>query len=309
MAGPRLASLLLIVLVGCAAPAISSPSDEGLASASPGTSTSAPVSAEANAPVPEAPPASASASPDGQVEIDALVSTAVDRLRIREEPGLGGASLGTLYEGAISYVLSGPVSADGFEWYLVSSLGIPQASGCITPIQTDPYDCPAWLGWAAAHGPEGDPWLVPGTIDCPTWPSPVMAEDFVFGVPWYGYLACFGDDVRSIVGFYPKIPDPPPDRGGACGFDTGDLVWIGCNLGYERIVLDAAADFFGPGLVLTIDPASGVQMPMRGQWIEVTGRYDHPAAQGCTWGDPPEASVFGCRSRFVVESVRAVDAP
>lgn len=308
MAGLRLALLFLVMLVGCAAPATSSPSDDGLTSASPRTSASAQASAEATASVPEAPPASASASPDGHIGIDTLARTAVDRLRIREDPGLGGASLGTLAEGSIGYVLSGPISADGFEWYLIVSLGLPNASGCMTPIHTDPYDCPTWIGWAAAEGPDGDPWLVAGTIDCPTWPSPVMAEDFVFWVPSRGYLACFGDDVRSIVGFYPEIPDDA-GLGGACALDTGDLAWIGCKLGYEHIVLDEAAGFFGPGLVLTIDPASGVQMPTRGQWIEVTGQYDHPAAQGCTWGDPPEASVLGCRAQFVVESVRAVDAP
>ena len=233
MAGLRLALLFLVLLVGCAAPATTSPSDDGLASASPGTSTSAPASAEATASVPEAPLAwhprvLMDRSGSTRWPPRPLIACAFGRNLVSAAP-----SLGTLYEGAISYVLSGPVSADGFEWYLVSSLGIPQASGCITPIHTDPYDCPAWLGWVAAQGPDGDPWLVPGTIDCPTWPSPVMAEDFVFGVPWYGYLACFGDDVRSIVGFYPEIPDVPPDRGGACDFDTGDLAWIGCNLGYR----------------------------------------------------------------------------
>ena len=298
------ALVLLMTVAACSAPpGDSSPSADGLASSSPQISASA-VEATASA----EPSASSSGGPGGGVEVDALARTAVDRLRIREDPGLGGASLGTLAEGDIGYVVGGPVSADGYDWYLVSALGLPQASGCAGPIEIDPFTCPSWIGWIAAQGPDGDPWLVAGTVDCPPWPSPQLTDKFVFGVQMYAYLACFGDEVGSIVGFYPEIP-PEAGLGGACAFDTGDLGWIGCNLGYEHIVLDAAAGFGSPGLVLSIDPASGVQLPARGQWIEVTGQYDHPAAQGCTWAEPPEASVLACRAQFVVESVRAVDAP
>lgn len=298
----RAALLLFALLVGCAAqPEASSPSVEGLPSASLQASASA-VEATASA----EPSASSSVNPDGGLEVDGLARTAVDRLRIREDPGLGGASLGTLAEGDIGYVVAGPESADGYNWYLLSALGLPQASGCVGPIETDPFTCPTWFGWTAAQGPDGDPWLLPGSVDCPSWPSPQLTDEFVFGIQMYAYLACFGDDVRSVVGFYPEIP-PEAGLGGACAFETGDLGWIGCNLGIEHIVLDAAAGFSSPGLVLSIDPESGVQMPARGQWIEVTGQYDHPAAQECTWADA--ASVLACRAQFVVESVRAVGAP
>src|SRR5688572_31046182 len=138
----RAALLMLLLITGCAAqPGASSPSAEGLAPVSPQTAASATPSAEATS---SAPPASASAIPDGVIEVDALIRTAVDRLRIREDPGLARPSLGTLAEGEIGYVLAGPVSADGFDWYLVSALGLPYASGCITPISTDPFDCPTW---------------------------------------------------------------------------------------------------------------------------------------------------------------------
>ena len=295
-------SAVVMLLAACSAtPSSSSAPSDGVAS--PQTSASvgeATASAE--------PSASSSVSPDGEVAVDGLVRTAVDRLRIREDAGLAGASIGTLAEGDIGYVVAGPVSADGYDWYLLSALGLPQASGCVTPIDTDPLNCPTWFGWAAEQSADGEPFLVPGTIDCPPWPSPQLTDDFVFGVQMYAYLACFGDEVRSVVGFYPDIP-PDAGLGGACGFDAGDLEWIGCNLSIEHILLDPAGGFQSPGLVLSIDPASGVVMPERGQWIEVTGQYDHPAARGCTWADPPEASVFACRTQFVVESVRPADAP
>lgn len=63
----------------------------------------------------------------------------------------------------------------------------------------------------------------------------------------YGYLACFGDEARSVVGFYPEIPDDA-GLGGACAGVPSGMEWITCNLGYEQIVGDAAAGFFGPGL-------------------------------------------------------------
>lgn len=305
----RAAITLVIVLGGCAAPpGASSPAVDAPESVSPQASASP---SAATPSVSEAPSPSAAASPDapeGTVEVGALARTTVERLRIREEPGLEGASLGTLAESEVGYVLAGPVPADGYDWYLLSALSLPQASGCITPIDTDPYNCPTWLGWAAARGPDGDPWLVAGTIDCPLWPSPLMTADFVFGVQRYAYLACFGDEERSVVGFYPEFPENG-GLGGACADVPDELAWIGCNLGYEHVVFDPATGFFGPGLVLTIEPASGVQLPGRGQWIEVTGQYDHPAAQQCTWGDPPEATVLLCRAQFVVASARAVSAP
>lgn len=299
--------LVVALLAACSAPPALSPSVEALASASARPSASA---AEETASVPHAPSESAAASPDapaGPVEVGGLAQTTVDRLRIREDPGLAAVSLGTLGEGRISYVVAGPVSADGFDWYLVSGLGLSPRTGCMTPINTDPFDCPVWFGWAAAQGPGGDPWLVAGAIDCPPWPRPLITDYFVYALSPRGYLACFGAEVRSVVGFYPQIPEDA-GLGGACANVPSDLAWIGCNLGYERIVPDPATGFSG-SLVLAIDPASGVELPARGQWIEVTGQYAHPAAEECTWADPPEASILSCRSQFVVESARAVSPP
>lgn len=307
----RVSLLLVIVLAACSgSPPASSPSVGGPASASSAASAS-PPEATATASVSEAPSASAVASPEAPteaVEVGGLVRTTVDRLRIRESPGTEAFSLGTLAEGEIGYVVEGPVAADGFDWFLISALGLPLASGCTTPISTNPFGCPVWFGWTAAAGSDGDPWLVPGSIDCPDWPSPLITDDFLYGVQQYGYLSCFGDEVRSVVGFYPEIPDDA-GLGGACAEVPPDLAWIGCNLGYEHIVSDPSVGFLGAGFVLAIDPASGVEMPARGQWVEVAGRYDHPAAQACTWGEPPEKATLACRAQFVVESARVASAP
>ncbi|MGH2428551.1 MAG: hypothetical protein ACRDGV_06635 [Candidatus Limnocylindria bacterium] len=303
--------LLIALLAGCAAvPAADSPDSEP---SPPPPSTEAPASSSPEpspsaSALPSAEPSESPAAAPVPLAVDGLAQTTVEGLRLREEPGLAGQSLGTLAIGSSSFVVSGPVSADGYDWYLLSGLGLPQASGCTTPIETDPFACPTWFGWAATDGADGDSWLVPTQPDCPPWPSAGLTDDFVYSVQTYTYLACYGGTDHAVAGYYPEIPEDA-GLGGACPDVPSELSWIGCNLGYEHIVLDPATGFFGPGLVLAIDPASGVVMPARGQSVEVTGRFDHPAAQSCTFGDAPEASVLACRAQFVVESARAVSSP
>lgn len=132
-----------------------------------------------------------------------------------------------------------------------------------------------------------------------------MTFDIVYGVSPLTYLACFGGADRSVIGFYPVIED---GIGGNCHGVPVDLAWIAC-VGFERLVLDPDEGSSSPGLVLAVDPAGGVAMPERGQWIEVTGRYDHPAAQACTWEGATEGNVIHCRAAFVVHSARPVSSP
>lgn len=302
--------LLAIILVACGGTTTGSP--VASPSASPTTPESDPTtpSPSPSAPEPESPPASPSPSepadpPSPAVAVDTVVRTTVAGLRLREDPTTGAASLGTLSNGAQSYVVDGPVSADGYTWYLLSGLGIPQYSGCSGPIATDPWECPVWFGWAAAGSPDGDAWLAEDDLDCTAWPE-VVEFDIILGVPRIAYLACFGDEERTLTGFYPAIPDDA-GLGGACAGVPGELSWIACNLGYEHIN-PSEADPFGSGFVFSVDPGA-VAMPDRGQWVRLTGRFDHPAADDCTFDDPPIRSVLQCRAQFVVESAEVVAAP
>lgn len=301
-------AVILAVVSGCAGTSVSSepPSTQPSASAS--------VIAESAEATPSGEPsadasASVEASPAGApLAVGGLAEAAVADLSLRKEPGVDGELLGTLPDGSASYVVDGPVSADGHEWYLLSGLGLPQASGCAGPLVTDPFSCPVWFGWAASRGADGVAWLEPAEPTCPEWPTARLTNDLVIAVQRVVYLACFGDEPRTTVGYFPEVPGDA-GLGGACPIVPLEMSWIGCNLGYTHIVPDEATDFFGPGLVLAVDPNSEVQMPNRGQWIEVTGQYDHPAAAECTWGDPPEQSQLECRVQFVVESARAVEPP
>lgn len=301
--------VLAVVLVACGGTTAGTP--VASPSAAPTTTESDPPSPSASPLTPETESPSASPSPSAPAEspspavaVDTVVRTTVAGLRLREEPTTGAASLGTLSNGAQSYVVDGPVTADGYTWYLLSGLGIPQYSGCAGPMATDPWECPVWFGWAAAASPEGDAWLAEDDPDCPSWPE-VVDHDIILGVQRIAYLACFGVEERSATGFYPLIPEDA-GLGGACAGVPDGLSWIACNLGYEHIN-PSEADPFGSGFVFSVDPA--VAMPDRGQWVRVTGRFDHPAADDCTFGDPAIRSVLQCRAQFVVERAEVVAAP
>ena len=56
------------------------------------------------------------------------------------------------------------------------------------------------------------------------------------------------------------------------------------------------------------------EMPERGQWVEVTGAFDNPAAQDCgevaeLMSSDPGAVVFNCRLQFVLSAVAPTSAP
>lgn len=82
-------------------------------------------------------------------------------------------------------------------------------------------------------------------------------------------------------------------------------------------MIDDTQDFGGIGLPVSIDPSSGVAMPERGTWVELTVHLDDPAAQSCGADGvgamaeerTPEAWVLFCRGRMVVGSASAVDGP
>lgn len=302
--------LLAVLLVACGGTAAGTPipspsvapTDPESEPAAPSPSPSARESDSPSAsPLPSAP----ADPPVPAIAADTVVRTTVAGLRLREEPTTRAASLGTLSNGAQSYVVDGPVAADGYRWYLLSGLGLPQYSGCSGPMPTDPWECPVWFGWVAAGSPDGDAWLVEHDLDCPTWPA-VVDHDIILGVQRIAYLACFGGEERSLTGFYPPIPDDA-GLGGACAGVPGGLSWIACNLGYEH-VNPAETDPFGSGFVFSVEP-DAVAMPDRGQWVRVTGRFDHRAADACAFGEAPIRSVLQCRAQFVVERAEVVPAP
>ncbi|MGI8658656.1 MAG: hypothetical protein ACR2K4_07805 [Candidatus Limnocylindria bacterium] len=263
----------------------------------------------------ERPTAGASADPSA-LAVDSIVTTTVERLSIRRGPSVDAERLGSIGLGTPGYVVDGPVDADGFRWYLVSTLGLPPNSGCLTPIETDPYSCPAWFGWLAGEPENADsPWLEPHQIDCPA--PPLTAERLLLRRTDLERLACSGAEPFTFRAWWPEVPldvsQAPP-----CGGRNEPAGWLLCHLANDNVVTigeDPARG--GVGTTVSIDPATDVTMPPRGTWIELRVHLDDPAAQECDMAAaagggldrPPEQIVLDCRGEMVVESVRAVDGP
>ena len=278
-----------------------------------GSGTPAPSSSASTTPT--ASPSSAATA----IVIDGLAKSTVDGLTVRATPGTAGARLGTIDTGEMGFVLAGPVSADGYAWYQLAALGLPPNAGCEPPFLTTPFNCPDWLGWVAAGQP-GQPWLEATTLPCPA--SPMNLDALVNAPPPLGprtaleRLACYGSTSIRVRGWWPQIP-AGDGLGGLCGPPVNpNPFWLVCqNLNYNGLVISESAGFEGVGLKVSIDPATGVTMPPRGQWVEVLGHLDDPAARDCaplsgTGGEQdPVRVVLTCRSELVAESVTPVAGP
>ena len=267
----------LLVLAACSEP--NAPSGSASASAaSAGPSSSAVASSPTAA--------------NGFAEDD-LAEATVDGLRLRETPGTAGKPLGTLALGATSIVVDGPKTADGYDWYLLSGLGLPYASGCITgPDSKDPWTCPVWLGWAAVRSLDGDEWLRRAEPDCAD-PAGSLT-DFTFQAR-YEYIACYGNRPLTLRGWLVvQVGVPTQDP---CPEVPQTLRWLGCTGMYQ---LADSADASASGLLLALRSS----LPGDDPRIVVTGHYDDPAARQCTYGAQPEQSVLICRAQFVVDSAR-----
>ena len=311
-----LAIVLLALLLGNddgtagASPTLSAdPSASGAASSvpsgSPGSSAGASAAASAGA----------SAAPGTPLAVDTIAEAVADRISIRADPGLGGERLGSLALGSPSYVAAGPTDADGYQWYLVSGLGLPPNSGCAAPAESDPFNCPFWFGWVAAASDTGEPWLAPADAECPS--TPLTAEGLILAQTNLQRLACLGAEPFTFRGWWPEIPDDA-GQGGSCTAQDEPSGWLLCqNININHVMINENEGFGGVGAAVSIDPASGVTMPERGTWIELTVHLDDPAADGCDEAAqaleeqdrPPEQYVLDCRAEMVVESVTAVDGP
>jgi hypothetical protein len=311
--------LLLMLLTregGGAADASGSP---GLAAGSPSASASASASASGT----ESASASASASASGSaapapsvepIPVDTIVTAAVDRLAVRSAPGTGAERLGSIAAGTESFVVEGPTEADGFQWYLISALGLPPNTGCEGPSETDPFNCPVWFGWSAGVSNAGEPYLQPEPQECPA--APVTAEALIFGRTDLQRLACAGGEAFTFRAWYPELPEDG-GLGGACPPADEPSGWLLCAaLDYNQVTIDESQGFGGIGAFVAIDPATGVAMPERDNWVELTVHMDDPAAQGCDDAAMahdssaiPQQAVLTCRATMVVESVTVVEGP
>ena len=248
------------------------------------------------------PTAQPTASSNAAIRPDMVVATTVEGLSVRLSPGTGGQRIGFLELGTVAYVLEGATEVDGLPWYFVTGMGLPYGSGCITTPPEQPISCPAFQGWVAGANEAGDPWLAPADPgDCP---EPTIRGISEAGFTWR--LVCWADEPITFDAWWPEIPEGA-GLGGMCLSQDEPAGWLFCqNVNYNGLTASPEEGFFGR-LALSIDPASGVTMPPRGQSVRVTGQFDHAAADECAaYAGPdqdPVAAVFTCRLQFVPTSV------
>jgi hypothetical protein len=268
------------------------------------TTSSAGLPSETSSESSEATP-TASETPAAQLQKDDVVATTVDGLRLRRAPGAEGELIGFLALGTVGFVMAEGVEIDGVPWYPLSGMGLPYASGCETSPPDEPISCPAWRGWVAGANAAGDPWLRKAAD--PPCPSPQPSIEEISETQDTLRLVCWSGQELSFRAWWPVVPDDA-GLGGACPALELPAGWLVCqNINYNGLAANEAEGFVHR-LSLSIDPSSDVTMPERGQYVDVTGHFDDPAASLCAeaaqvMDTEPILLVFDCRHQFVPTSV------
>ena len=282
----------LMVLAGLAC-AVTSCAASPAASTTPRASPSA--SHEPNASDPAASPlATMSPEPAGTPPIttDSVAAVVTNDLVVRTKPGTEvDSEILRPYLNApqLLYVIGGPVTANGYEWYLVAPL-FPD----YLPHGEDPPS-----GWVAAGGKDGEAWIATSQLHCP---QPNLHR--IMQLSELARLACFGDRELTLQGTSSGcfVADPV----------TVEPQWLsssGCNLkpdGYDPQSVPAP----GPLLMRSAGWFPGWDYGEGGRFT-ITGRFDDPVATSCRstpgneFAEPPapESVVLQCRTQFVVTGI------
>jgi hypothetical protein len=301
--------ILSLLLAACSAQA-DPPDSPSEAPATPTPSTSEePTPAESESPDPDpsdAPSEEPTEAPQAAIDVDSVVATIVDRLTLRRGAGTDAERIGVLPVETIAYVVSGPTEVDGVRWYEIAGMGLPYASGCATAPADQPIGCPAFHGWVAGESADGDPWIAATEPEaCP--------EATLVNISETGSvrrLVCWGDEEITFDAFWAELPEDA-GLGGMCAAIDEPAGFLFCqNINYNALAASPEEGLAGVArLNLSIDPASGVEMPERGQWIRVTGAFDHPLAGECAdiaaaddYEDPAWFALH-CRTEFVPTAI------
>lgn len=234
------------------------------------------------------------------------------RVNVREAPGLDAPTLslppvgdspvgmrpvlGTDGGSQHVYILEGPVSANGFDWFRVAPID----------WEGNQHIYPEFVGWTAA-GDAVDPWLVPEN-PCPT--GPITLADLTYSATttnWATRLGCFRGQELTLRGWY-LVPE-------GIGFEEpcpNEPAFLMCGSGVHDI-RTAEMSYYdqrsADRLVFVVNPQSGIVMPPPKQWIEIIGHWDDPAAALCPVETIPwDSGTLACRIQFVISSVTALGA-
>lgn len=173
------------------------------------------------------------------------------------------------------YVLDGPIKADGFRWWLVAPTEYLYygTSGDLITLP-DPSPDQEHTGWVA-DGQGSDAWLVPAESQCPR-PPVETAEITLKAASWAVRFGCFSGQTMTFRGWN----------------DGGDAIFPGKRTWDDPDNHDRLDFRRYP---------STLALPAAGQWLEITGQFDHPSSTTCE-----EFELMECRSTFTAIQVLAL---
>jgi hypothetical protein len=227
----------------------------------------------------------------GALAPDGIAEVVTSDLVVRSLPEISEESIidpVRLSDGKLLFVLDGPVTADGHDWYRVAPFDVPLS---------DIADGSPRLGWVAAAG-DGEEWIAPWAGGCPEASVPDLRNN-----PVYLRVACFGGRELSLEGELGDCDYTVP------GTVSPDWLSTAFCLLYED---NYQGDLVGP-FTFHLPPEDFEMKEGNRQQVRITGRFDHPAAQTCEHHPledeeplPPALVVLGCRGAFVVTQIEII---
>jgi hypothetical protein len=233
-----------------------------------------------------------------------VASVVTTDLVVRSRPEISDASeilSPSLNSPTLLYVVDGPVTANGFDWYQVQPFGMHYLDFM---TGAPPF------GWVAAGSREGEEWIAPATLECPG-----TDIEAIRAMTDIARFACFGGtEELQLEGEFRGcfVADP-------AAIEPGWLYQTGCSLvppGYQlgQVLPDPG------GLPMRFPEDVPIPFDLEGKLILVTGRFDHPIARTCepvpidgeefggtTQFMQPAQAVLWCRAQFVVAQVDRLD--
>ncbi len=264
-----------------------------------------PPSAPPPSPMPSDPPPApplTSSLLSGPLRIDGLARVFADELRVRSAPGTGAESLihvEPLVKGDEVFVIAGPVPANGYRWWEVQVVRPEFGRG----------------GWIADASRDGEIWVSPASVDCPSDPS-IADLDWLGGA---GALVCYGGRELQVRAFRRQF------CGDGMTNTSSGPEWIAGVFGgdslFDREVDwgdETAHEIYGRAHPSLLDSGCGGRNASG--WFDVTGHFDDPVSGDCrtTFEDPdtgeerheePAWSITRCRETFVYTQLRPAPGP
>jgi hypothetical protein len=275
---------------------------------SPAFTTLPPTPTPAGSPSTPQPPSPSGSPPGSAIRPDSFAVVITDDLRVRTQPRVSDDSIRLeplLWDGAVLFVIDGPVEGSGFQWFLVQPM---------SEVDIQIHPDPPQLGWVAAGSKDGEAWLAPWAVECLASPLGRLVYDLPDLPPSLADLACFGDQTLTFDADF-GVPEIE------CGIESPwyvDPGWLDTCMGQQYLLAEPGNEEEDRVVWVTVDPGmdhAAIPPIGPGSWAELTvqGQYDHPAARTCRaeWTDsssaaepqPPELVVLGCRTQFVITGV------